>query len=128
MFKIIKKRVLGDKLVLFDIEAEKITKSCLPGQFIIVKLDEQGERIPLTICDYDGVKGILTIVVQEIGASTKKINMLNEGDSFQDVVGPLGNPSDLVEITDDELKNKNIVFIGGGVGVAPIYPQVKYLS
>ena len=128
MFKIIKKRVLGDKLVLFDVEAEKIAKSCLPGQFIIVKLDEKGERIPLTICDYDAKKGTLTIVVQEIGASTMKINALNEGEYFQDVVGPLGNPSDLVELSDAELKSKNIVFIGGGVGVAPIYPQVKYFS
>ena len=96
MFKIIKKSVLGDKLVLFDVEAEKIAQSCLPGQFLIVKIDEKGERIPLTICDYDSKKGIVTIVVQEIGASTKKINSLKEGDCFQDVVGPLGNPSDLI--------------------------------
>ena len=128
MFKIIKKNVLGDKLVLFDVEAEKIAKSCLPGQFVIVKIDEKGERIPLTICYYDSKKGTITIVVQEIGASTKKINSLKEGDYIQDFVGPLGNPTDLVELSDSELKSKNIVFIGGGVGVAPVYPQVKYLS
>ena len=90
MFKIVNKRVLGDKLVLFDIEAEKLAKSCLPGQFLIIKINEKGERIPITICDYDRDKGIVTIVVQEIGATTLKVNALEVGDSFQDVVGPLG--------------------------------------
>ena len=80
MFKIIKKRNLADKLCLFEIECEKMAKTALPGQFLIVRLDEKGERVPLTISDYDRKKGTITIVVQEVGATSKKINQLNEGD------------------------------------------------
>ena len=128
MFKIVNKRILGEKLVLFDIEADKLAKSCQPGQFLIIKVDEKGERIPITICDYDRVKGIVTIVVQEIGATTLKVNALEVGDSFQDVVGPLGNASDLVDMSDAELKSKNIILVAGGLGAAPLYPQAKFLS
>ena len=128
MFKIVNKKVLGEKLVLFDIEADKIAKSCYPGQFLIIKIDEKGERVPITICDYNREKGIVTIVVQEIGATTLKINALEVGDSLQDVVGPLGNKSELVDMSKDELQQKNIILVAGGLGAAPLYPQAKFLS
>ena len=129
MFKIVKKEQLADKIYLMDIEAPLIAESCLPGQFIITKVDDVAERIPLTICDYDKVAGTITIVFQVVGASTLRMLDLNEGDSFRDVAGPLGNPSDLcIEADLDEIKKKNIVFIAGGVGTAPVYPQVKWLK
>lgn len=128
MFKIVNKKVLGEKLVLFDIEADKIAKSCYPGQFLIIKIDEKGERVPITICDYNREKGIVTIVVQEIGATTLKINALEVGDSLQDVVGPLGNKSELVDMSKEELQQKNIILVAGGLGAAPLYPQAKFLS
>lgn len=127
MYKIVKKRMLNDNIFLMDIEAPRVAKSALPGQFVIVKMDEQGERIPLTICDYDAEKGTVTIVVQAIGSSTERMRDFKEGDSFEDFVGPLGNPSDLVHEAPDELKKKNILFVAGGVGTAPVYPQVKWL-
>ena len=128
MFKIVKKRDLAEKLVLFEIEDERLSKVAKPGQFLIVRMDEKGERIPLTICDFDAKKGTVTIVVQEIGVSTKKINAMKEGDYFLDVVGPLGNESDLLELSKDELAKKKVIFIAGGLGAAPVYPQAKYLS
>ena len=128
MFIIVKKEQLADKIYLMDIEAPLIAESCLPGQFIITKMDEEAERIPLTICDYDRQKGTITIVFQTVGASTLRMLDLEEGDSFRDVAGPLGNASDLcIEADLDEVKKKNIVFIAGGVGTAPVYPQVKWL-
>lgn len=128
MYKIIKKRNLAYKLCLYEIENERLARVAMPGQFLIVKIDDKGERIPLTICDYDRDAGTVTIVVQEVGATTKKMNELNEGDYLQDVVGPLGNESDLISMNKDELKDKKIVFIAGGLGAAPVYPQAKYLS
>lgn len=128
MYKIIKKRNLAYKLCLYEIENERLARVAMPGQFLIVKIDDKGERIPLTICDYDRDAGTVTIVVQEVGATTKKMNELNEGDYLQDVVGPLGNESDLISMNKDELKDKKIVFIAGGLGSAPVYPQAKYLS
>ena len=126
MYKIIKKTNIAKNLVEFVVEAKDIASNAYPGEFLIVKKDEKGERIPLTISDYDREKGTVTIVVQEVGLSTKKINALKEGEYFNDVVGPLGNASDLV--TDfDEAKNENILFVAGGLGAAPVYPQVKYL-
>lgn len=128
MFKIIKKRNLAPKLCFFEFEAEKLARVALPGQFLIIRLDEKGERVPLTISDYNREKGTVSIVVQEVGATSKRINELNEGDAFLDVVGPLGNASDLVDLSVDELNNKKIVFIAGGLGAAPVYPQAKFLS
>ena len=128
MFKIVKKRELAEKLCLFEVEAKRLAKVCLPGQFLIVKIDTKGERIPLTICDYDREKGTVTIVVQVVGATTTKISDLNEGDYIQDVVGPLGNASDLVALSKKELEDKKIIFIAGGLGAAPVYPQVKFVS
>lgn len=128
MFPIVCKRQLADQIVLMDIKAPRVAKSCLPGQFIIAKTDEIGERIPLTICDYDREKGTVTIVVQTIGVGTKRMMDLEEGDSLMDFVGPLGNPSELcMEENLEETRKKKIVFIAGGLGTAPIYPQVKWL-
>ena len=128
MYKILKKKILATGLVLFDIEAKRISKACKPGQFLIVRLDECAERIPLTICDSDSEKGTITIVVQIVGVSTKKISELETNDYFEDVVGPLGNPSDLVGLNKNDLNEKHILFIAGGLGAAPVYPQAKYLS
>ena len=127
MYKILKSEKLADKIYLMDVEAPRVAKHCQPGQFIIVKLDEKGERIPLTICDYDREKGIVTIVFQTIGVSTTKMAELKAGDAFEDFVGPLGCASELISQDIEELKKKKIVFIAGGVGTAPVYPQVKWL-
>ena len=129
MYPIVRKEKLQDNIVLMDIKAPRVAKECLPGQFIIAKTDEIGERIPLTICDYDREKETITIVVQTIGAGTKRMMDLEEGDSLQDFVGPLGCPSELcLEENLEETKNKKIVFIAGGLGTAPVYPQVKWLK
>ena len=127
MYKILKACNLASNIFLMDVEAERVAKACEPGQFVIVKIDERGERIPLTICDYDREKGTITIVVQTIGASTTRMQKLKAGDSFMDFVGPLGRPSDFVHEDIDALKGKKMLFVGGGLGTAPVYPQVKWL-
>lgn len=127
MYKILKKRFLAQNIYLMDVEAPRVAKSCHPGQFIIVKMDEKGERIPLTICDYNRETGSVTIVFQALGQSTKEMLEYNEGDYFKDFVGPLGRPSEFVHEDLEELKKKKIVFVAGGVGAAPVYPQVKWL-
>jgi len=128
MFKILKKEVLAPNIYLMDVEAPRVAKNALPGQFLIVRVDDEGERIPLTICDYDSEQGIVQIVFQAIGADTRRMPKLQEGDCFQDVVGPLGRPSDLTELPLDELKKMKICFIAGGVGTAPVYCQLKWLN
>jgi len=128
MYKIIRKKELVENIYLMDIEAKRVAKSALPGQFVIVKVDEWGERIPLTICDYDREEGTVTIVFQTLGASTKKLAVLHEGDEIRDFVGPLGNPSEVVTDEKEHLEKKRIVFVAGGVGTAPVYPQVKMLK
>ena len=127
MYKILKAEELAANIYLMDVEAPRVASHCLPGQFVIVKMDEYSERIPLTICDYDAKKGTVTIVFQPIGASTLMMKELKAGDSFEDFVGPLGQPSDLTKEDPEELKKKKIVFVGGGVGTAPVYPQLKWL-
>ena len=127
MYKILKAEKLAEKIFLMDVEAPRVAKHCEPGQFIIVKMDEKGERIPLTICDYDREAGTITIVFQIVGASTEKMSHLKAGDAFSDFVGPLGCPSELIHENIEDLKKQNIVFIAGGVGTAPVYPQVKWL-
>ena len=112
---------------LMDVKAPRVAQYCEPGQFVIVKIDEEGERIPLTICDYDREEGTITIVFQTVGASTERMVSLQEGDAFEDFVGPLGCPSDLIHEDIEELKKKKILFVAGGVGTAPVYPQVKWL-
>lgn len=128
MFKIVRKVDLADKLCLFEFEAKRMSKVAQPGQFLIVRIDENGERVPLTISDYNREKGTITIVVQEVGATSKRINQMKAGDAFMDVVGPLGNASELIEMSKEELDKKKIVFIAGGLGAAPVYPQAKFLS
>ena len=127
MYKILRAEKLAANIYLMDVEAKRIANSCKPGQFIIVKMDEKGERIPLTICDYNREKGTITIVFQPVGASTEKMSQLKAGDSFRDFTGPLGQPSEFVNEDLDELKNKKYLFVAGGVGTAPVYPQVKWL-
>ena len=127
MYKILKAEELTTNIFLMVVEAKRVAKHCLPGQFLIVRTAEDSERIPLTICDYDREAGTVTIVFQIVGGSTVEMSKLQAGDSFHDVVGPLGCPSELCEKTKEELDVMNIVFVAGGVGTAPVYPQVKYL-
>ena len=128
MFEILTKRELAPNIVEMKVKAPLVAASAKPGQFIIVRTDRYGERIPLTICDYDINDGSVTIVTQSIGISTRKINDLNAGEYFDDFAGPLGNPSDLMELPEEELKKQRVLFIAGGVGTAPVYPQVKWLK
>lgn len=128
MYKITKKRELNPHTILMDVEAPYIVKHCLPGQFVIVRVEEEGERIPLTICDYDREAKTVTLVFDVVGASTYKMKDLNEGEYLSDIVGPLGNPSELCTDPIEEVKKKNILFVAGGLGTAPVYPQVKWLK
>lgn len=128
MFRILKKEELAPNIYLMDVEAPRVAKNALPGQFLIVRADEEGERIPLTICDYDSEAGIVQIVFQTVGAETRRMAGLSAGDCFADIVGPLGRPSDLCEIPLEELKKMKICFIAGGVGTAPVYCQLKWLK
>ena len=128
MYKILKKKWLSKNICLMEVEAKDLALSAKPGQFLIVKKDEFGERIPLTICDYDTEKGTVTIVFFVLGKSTKDIGTLEEGEYFQDVVGPLGVESEFLHEDLEVLKNKKVLFVGGGVGTAPIYPQVKWFA
>ena len=127
MYKILETRNLAGNIYEMVVEAPRVAKRCLQGQFIIVKLDEVSERIPLTICDYDREKGTITIVFQPVGASTQKYVDLKAGDVFMDFVGPLGQPSDLCTEPLEEVIKKKILFVAGGVGTAPVYPQAKWL-
>ena len=127
MFKIVEKRQLADNIYEMKIAAERVARAALPGQFVIVRADEGGERIPLTIADYDAEAGTVTIVTQTIGHSTKKICSLEEGDFLADFAGPLGRPSEFVHMPLEELKKRKYLFVAGGVGTAPVYPQVKWL-
>ncbi|MCI9179290.1 MAG: sulfide/dihydroorotate dehydrogenase-like FAD/NAD-binding protein [Lachnospiraceae bacterium] len=127
MYKILKAEMLADKIYLMDVQAPRVAGRCQPGEFVIVKMDEAGERIPLTICDFDREKGIVTIVFQTVGASTLKMANLRAGDAFQDFVGPLGQPSEFVHEDLEEVKKRKYLFVAGGVGAAPVYPQVKWM-
>ena len=128
MYKIVKAEKLAAVIYLMDVEAPRVARHCQPGQFVIVKMDEKGERIPLTICDYDREAGTVTIVFQPVGASTTKIAGLQAGDYFRDFTGPLGRPSEFVDEDIEDLKKKKILFVAGGVGAAPVYPQVKWMK
>lgn len=128
MYKIVKKEYLANNIYLMDIEAPRVAKHCYPGQFVIVKMDEKGERIPLTVCDYDREAGTVTIVFQIVGASTQMMAEYEVGESFRDFVGPLGCKSELIDEDPEELAKKNILFVAGGVGTAPVYPQVKWMK
>lgn len=126
MYKIITKREIAPRIFEMRVEAPRIAASALPGQFVIVRTDEKGERIPLTICDYNAEEGYITIVTQIVGISSSKICSLEPGEGFADVV-ELGNPSDFVAMTPEELRSHRWLFVAGGVGTAPVYPQVKWL-
>ena len=127
MYPILEKRCLAQGIWLMKILAPRVASSALPGQFVIVRADERGERIPLTIADFDKESGTVTIVTQTIGVSTRKICALEAGDALADFAGPLGHPSEFVRLSPEELRSRRYVFIGGGVGTAPVYPQVKWL-
>ena len=127
MYKIVSKEMLTPTICRMKVEAPRLAKAANPGQFLIVRADEKGERIPLTISDYDKEAGTITIVTQQIGASSSEIISYEEGECFADVVGPLGIPSEFIEMSEEELKAQRYVFIAGGVGTAPVYPQVKWL-
>ena len=128
MFEILEKAQLNDTIYQMVVSAKRVAKNCLPGQFVIVRMDDDGERIPLTICDYDKNAGTVTIVFQVVGAETKRMTALNKGDCFRDFVGPLGCPSELCKEDMESLRSKKILFVAGGVGTAPVYPQVKWLK
>ncbi len=127
MYKIVKKKYLTPSIALMDVKAPRMAKSALPGQFLIVRVHDKGERIPLTICDYNRDKGTVTIVTQVVGASSRRICNMEEGDTFTDFAGPLGQPSEFVNMSSEELSAKRFVFVAGGLGTAPVYPQVKFL-
>ncbi len=127
MYKILEAKELAANIFSMVVEAKRVAKACQPGQFVIVRTDYEAERIPLTICDYDRQKGTVTIVFQIVGAGTMKMANLKAGDMFSDFVGPLGCPSEFISEDLNELKNKKILFVAGGVGTAPVYPQIKWL-
>ena len=120
MYKILKKRKLYDNVNEYVIEAPLAAKNARPGQFIILRVDEKGERVPFTIADYDSERGTVTILVQTVGATTYELSLKNEGDCIQDFVGPLGNPTDLTSYG-------KVLLVGGGIGGAVIHPQAKLL-
>lgn len=120
MYKIVRKKALNPTVTLMDIEAPAVAKKAEPGQFIILRTDEMGERIPLTVADFDREKGTVTIIFQIVGATTEKLSHMNEGDSLQDFAGPLGKPTDTEGL-------KKVAVVGGGVGCAIAYPVAKKL-
>ena len=125
-FVIKRKEKLTSNIFLMEVTAEWVARSAKPGQFVIVIIDDKGERIPLTICDYDPVKGTIVLVFQVVGKSTEKMASLAVGEKFKDIVGPLGKESLMMNLPDEELKNRRMLFVAGGVGTAPIYPQLKW--
>ena len=128
MFKIVEKRKLAENIYEMKVAAERVARAALPGQFVIVRVSEGGERVPLTIADYDVEAGTVTIVTQTIGLSTRKICALEQGDYLADFAGPLGRPSEFVHMPLEELRSMKYLFVAGGVGTAPVYPQVKWLK
>ena len=120
MYPIVKKRDLNEGVTLMEIQAPLVARKALPGQFIIFRIDEEGERVPLTIAGYDREKGTVTIIFQKVGYTTEKLGTLNEGESLLDFVGPLGEPTHTEGIS-------RAAVIGGGLGVAIAYPQAKAL-
>ena len=121
MYKILKKEKIGFNMVLMDVLAVEVAKKCLPGQFIVLRIDENGERIPLTIADFNREKGIITIIIQAVGYTSRKLCNMNKGDYFIDFIGPLGKAT--------KIENYGTVLcVGGGAGIAPIYPIAKALK
>ncbi len=126
MYRILDKRLLAPQIYMLEVEAPRLAAAAKPGQFLVVRCDEKGERVPLTISDYDADKGTVQMVIQTIGASTMQMCEKEIGDSFADVLGPLGCPSEFCGLSDDQLSKMSLLFIAGGVGTAPVYPQAKY--
>lgn len=121
MYRVVKRRQLGQSIVLLEVEAPAVAAKAEPGQFVIVRMDEKSERIPLTVMDFNRERGTITIVIQDVGYSSALINQMEEGSAFQDFVGPLGVAS--------EIENYGtVVCIGGGLGVAPVYPIARALK
>lgn len=127
MYPILEKSELAEHIYRLKVRAPRVAHAAQPGQFVIVRADEFSERIPLTIADYDAAEGSVTLVIQAIGASTRKICALEAGDSLADFAGPLGHPSEFVRMSPEELRGRRYLFVAGGVGTAPVYPQVKWL-
>ncbi|MDY5741881.1 MAG: sulfide/dihydroorotate dehydrogenase-like FAD/NAD-binding protein, partial [Lachnospiraceae bacterium] len=128
MYKVKNAEIIASDTYYMDIDAPKVAKAFQPGHFVICKKDDVGERIPLTICDADPENGTVAIVFQAIGDSTRALAELQVGEYMQDFVGPLGRPSEFMYEDIEELKKKKLLFVGGGVGVAPVYPQVKWMK
>ena len=126
-FEILTKEMLTPTICRMSVYAPLLAKAAQPGQFLMVRADEKGERIPLTVSDYDREMGSVTIVTQQIGVSSGEIISMEVGDCFADVVGPLGLPSEFIHMSAEEIKAQRYVFIAGGVGTAPVYPQAKWL-
>ena len=126
-FKILEKRALTPDTVLMRVEAPRVARAAKPGQFVIVRVAGDGERVPLTIADYDACEGWVAIVTQGVGSSTRRLNAMEAGDELTDFVGPLGQPSEFIYLAPEELQSKKFLFVAGGVGAAPVYPQVKWL-
>ena len=120
MYKIVRKKALNPTVTLMDIEAPAVAKKAEPGQFIILRTDENGERIPLTVADFDREKGTVTIIFQIVGATTEKLNHMNEGECLHDFAGPLGRATHTEGL-------KKVAVVGGGVGCAIAYPVAKKL-
>ncbi len=127
MYEIITKEMLTPTICRMKVNAPMLARAAQPGQFLMVLPEEKGERIPLTISDYDPEEGSVTIVTQKIGASTSDILSFEPGESFSDVAGPLGHPSEFVSFRPEQLSESRYIFIAGGVGTAPVYPQAKWL-
>ena len=127
MYQILSKEMLTPTICRMEVEAPRLAAAAQPGQFLIVRADEKGERIPLTISDFDAKRGTVTIVTQKIGASSSDIIAYEPGEAFADVVGPLGLPSEFVTMAPDKLSQQRYILIAGGVGTAPVYPQAKWL-
>lgn len=128
MFEILTREMLTPLICRMKVSAPRIAAAARPGEFLIVRADEKGERIPLTISDFDREEGSVTIVTQQIGASTSRIVSLSVGDSFADMAGPLGQPSEFVNMPAEELLRQRYILMAGGVGTAPVYPQAKWLK
>ena len=128
MFTILEKKNLAPRVFLLRIHAPRVATAAQPGQFVIVIADDHAERVPLTIANFDREEGWVDLVVQASGPSTTKLSEKKQGDELKDFVGPLGVPSEFTELSDEELKKQRYLFVGGGIGAAPVYPQVRYLS